>query len=395
MTYIKRDVEMTQKKNSDVLIKLLFSHLTFVITLFLQSSFISLLLAYPAFARSSMTDRPIIAVATNIDKEKKNVNNEKKCMDHKTCEMCEKIYDADNDKIACQKESLNKVNRLSKIYDLLKDGDYEGWDKFFLDEDEENLKYLKDYLNIGDSGIENLIKNHWSEDQLIKFLQLIIDKIQVAEILYNLARGKYLLEKILLAIRNKTDQCIGHNTLNDCDDSPHGHYGRTGYGVDYSSDDDTVNICTEDKNPSWSYTLDHLFPFPKEFIWKKRSFTFLDDDNTSLYDALSCFSLIDKSSSLIAHYNVFSYASIKDNDFIFNMAYDLLNDTCENFDTDENHYEQLCKKVSFCWIHEVNEKQGEKSFRYLDELGYDDDLEGDSGGSNYNQCEPRHFAEFF
>ncbi len=321
----------------------------------------------------------------NSDDDDDDEDDGEKCLGHETCEkICEKIYYAGRDQVDCQEEGRNKVGRLDEIYDLLKTGDSRDLEKIFPDEDGVELDDLEDYLNIGISGVEDLIDenskgdDYWDDiNKLGSVLKWIIDEEDVANVLNGLDDngGHRILEELLDRMEvTKDGDCISKNSL-ACGTSPTinhvNHY-------DYDSNSGQIEICTDNRDPTLKGSVD-----------------LVNGADIQLYDALSC--VYNDLRANGKDQNVFSYASVKNNSIIFNMAYNLLNDICENVDDRDPDHQRACRKALLCWTGVQSEEGDDPNENFFREYVNDhrNDLEKDSGGSDYNQCQPRHFADFF
>ena len=297
-----------------------------------------------------------------------------KCLGHETCEtICERIYDIGRDQVACQEEGINKVSRMDKIYDLLEEGDSRDFEKIFPDEDGVELDDLEDYLEVGISGVEDLIANSWNDGKRFNFLRWIIDEKDVAEVLNGLDDngGHSILEELLVEVRiNGT--CMG-TIYDDCSSSTN-HRGNFAVNTDSNK---RIRICTTDPNN------------------RLRDVIFNTQGDAKVYNALAC--VHGELEANGRSQNVFSYASISNNNVIFDMAYDLLNSICEEVDGSEEDYKRACRKALFCWTGiETLEGYDPNDDFFRDYVSnHRDDLERDSAGSSYNKCEQRHFNEFF
>ena len=298
-----------------------------------------------------------------------------KCLGHETCEdICEEIYDIGRDRVTCQEEGINKVNRMDEVYDLLEGGTSRDFEKIFPGEDGVELDDLEDYLEVGISGLEYLIEDQDGWNNLAKrtnFLKWIIDEEDVAEVLNGLddSRGHRLLEELLLTVVDSRDDCIDPNPALDCTSNDEKNHVEH-YHLDTSAN---IHICTSNGDRS----------------------IVLDAGDSSVYNALAC---VHSALSVNGNrQNVFSYASIRNNDVIFNMAYDLLNSICEEVDGNEENHKIACRKALLCWTGITTLEGVDRDDNFFRDYvsNHLDGLEKDSGGSNYNQCAPRHFDDFF
>ena len=300
-----------------------------------------------------------------------------RCANRETCEeICEEIYDSGGDQVACQDEGINKVSRMDKVHTLLEKGTSRDFEKIFPDEDGVELDDLEDYLEVGVSGVEKLIRgtDGWNDSARINFLRWIIDERDVAEILNGLddSGGHRLLEEVLDEVASS--DCIEDESISCADNTNANNVDN------YQLTSSTINICVSN-NGGTSATRETID---------------LDTaGDAELYNALSCVH-----SSLRANgnsQNVFSYASIRNNNVIFDMAYDLLNSICEEVDDGDPDHKRACRKALLCWTGIKSLEGDDPNDNFFRDYvsNHLDDLERDRGGSNYNQCEPRHFDDFF
>ena len=124
----------------------------------------------------------------------------------------------------------------------------------------------------------------------------------------------------------------------------------------------------------------------------------------ALYDALSCFH------PDITNHNIFSYTAKEENEHIFDLAFELLRDICDEVTESKK---AGCVRALMCWTSwqkacgvsnrgkDCNDKGNHVSLndgdRDLWERAEDhkSSLEKSSGGSNYNECSTGDFADFF
>ena len=302
-----------------------------------------------------------------------------KCLGHETCEeICEDIYDSGRDQVACQEEGINKVSRMDEVYSLLKKGTSRDFEKIFPDEDGVELDDLEDYLEVGISGVENLIEDTWyrsNGEGLKNVLKWIIDEQDVAEILNGLddSGGHLILEELLdKALLKASGICIPS-------------------GVSIAD-----NVCTANDNVSNNYNLNdsgsnaYIQVCYGTGTTVKSLNQLATNSDKMLYKALSC--TYDTLSSNATDQNVFSYASRQGNNVLFEMAYELLDSICK--EVDEVNHQMACRKALFCWTGAQTEATANSDFfdEYVRE--YRDDLEK-NGGAHYDECEPSGFSDFF
>ena len=133
----------------------------------------------------------------------------------------------------------------------------------------------------------------------------------------------------------------------------------------------------------------------------------LSHSDKTLFSALSCFHKIDDDD-----HNIFSYSAQEDNEKIFEMAFNLLRESCEEADLKK----EGCARSLMCWSswqlscfnkgntnqagYNCSQATGHRSDSnntsnlWSDIEDYEDDLEKD-GTSNYNNCTAKGFYSFF
>ena len=306
------------------------------------------------------------------------------CSDRDSCEEeCSKIYEDYGEKTECEDEDVDDVVELGHIYNKLKSGSYSELQDISNNNDDVDTDMLQNYLNIGTSGWIQRI-NCWktganctnptinpSNDKLKATLKWILEEDEIAEIIAEADDGDNILEALLRSMPS----------------------GDTVFPT-YAPATSNINKNTNYSIPTNTNTLeiasaDNPFANPS-----KKTFTFDSDSDTNLYIALSAFHLGISSSG---EQNVFSYAAKQENQPAFDLAYTLLKEACNGGEQDK---EKACLRAMFCWtdLGGAATDPG-SSTAYEDKLNrlvqnHESDLEK-SAGSEYDNCRPSDFDDFF
>ena len=314
------------------------------------------------------------------------------CKGDETCErICAQIYKTFQEKIECMEKGDVKVAKLEKVHDLLMEDFDDAVDlKSNLEEisegDDVDRDDFGDYLEIGGikwiEAIKNgLLGNTASADitpekirnRLIKTLEWFIDddNERAAKILSSADDGDDILEELILKlfeVKGSSDTCMSGSTA-----------------VAPASGDSSADL--------WELLDDDLqigYHYKSEGAVRTVS---LKSKRTKLYDALSClYSDIGSGDQ-----SIFSEAANKDNEVIFDMAFDLLNKVCEDLYREPTLNENVvCRRALFCWVDEKKQEGSPGHFIRDDFVeNKESQLEVSGGQSQYDGCRAQDVWEFF
>lgn len=375
-------------------------------------------------------------------------------------ESCKEIEDCMNDctyiyknhpiaRRSCQNRGYKTVGRLVTIHDRLM-GKNAGEERFRerdqndvksdlndITDDEDGIGHneLKCYLQIGagkyidkledgltDTNLSNDTLKGSAVDRLHETLKWMVEDKETAEILNDLNRGPSILKALLEKLANlrndqfTTDrtgnfkwQCLGENFKN---------YKPNRSGSGYFAETNRVNNIYNKRNNQdldqalWWLDNDSLK------IWHyDRTSTPKGQDGTiqltdsDLFNALSCFHLIDNESN-----NIFTFSANEGNKDMFDMAFYLLNEkSCKDV---KDIKKPGCARALICWSswqkkcyatndegnnggtecdesedHNLDRNNTERLWDMIKNK-YKEKLENE-GPSKYDNCTTKGFYDFF
>jgi len=334
------------------------------------------------------------------------------CGDSESCrDVCEKIYSKFSEQTECHNEGDEKVGRLERVHDLLMgeigrydddDDDGNGIDDVFetdrnvrdllddleiISDSEEDLRPvdLEYYLEIGASKYILAIENNLGVDEdslLVTTLKWMIDNKDISRNLEDVNDGSKILKQILRQIKDKTpsNHCVSDSTAN----TP------------------SLNVATHthlwklETSPEPDLFISYRKPTADPKVAIVKNIRFSNVKYANFYDALSCFNLYDE-------HNIFSYAAEIGNNTIFNMAFNLLDNTCNKLSSTYRSKQPVCARAMICWtawIKANSNRDGENppltSGDYWDMAKkHRNKLENSSNNSHYNKCAAKDFGMFF
>ena len=319
------------------------------------------------------------------DDEDDDEDDGDKCRGNESCErVCEAIYEDYSEKTNCMDEGELQVGRLEKVYNLLmkegRDADDVESDLQELSAGEEDvdINHFEDYLKIGSAEWIRAIKaglgNGDNNSNLIELLKWFVKDKEVAEIISEVDDGKKVLEELLL----KMSSNLG-NTSTDCMRGSSASGGSNGGDVVGLW---AINIVDHELNIAY-YSGSGSGPTVGDILLKSK--------HTELYDALSCMYSDIKS----GNHNIFSVAENENNQVLFDMAFDLLDEVCEDLYKNPTHEEDVaCRRALLCWTAEQRESTSESGFVGRDFVE-NKSSELSTSESGYNNCRADAFADFF
>ena len=348
-----------------------------------------------------------------------------RCKGNESCEqICESIYDKWGAIRSCMDRGDETVAKLQAIHDILMgkkagktDADNRSASeverelaKIKDDDDDEDVDHddLKCYLQIGYqkyiSQIEKGLKpsdntdNNGKRVNLIATLKwLVEDDKEAAEVMVNVKAGDNILEALLLKLaEGPGDAKPTTFASTDCID-----------GNNYTqSIAESVIISGNIQRDIWWIDGNQIgIRYFKNSAGVNGLITLDSTEDKDLYNALSCFHAGD-----INNQNIFVYATEEKNQHILDLAFDLLMNICNKVE-DPSNKKAGCARALMCWSawqSECNVRgnhissgtctsgEPEGNTQFWKELSdHESQLEKSSGGSNYDECEARRFADFF
>ena len=354
------------------------------------------------------------------------------CKDDEACAaVCELIYEGDGSGYrSCRNRGDETVmDRLVKVHDILmgkgagttravtRSGSQVSDDLNKIKDDDDEDDYdvdhddLKCYLQIGSQKYINEINKQTDIEVLIETLKwLVEDDKESAKIIYGLHAGDDILEALLLKMRELKSDGTSDGGKRGCIDaeSPDWNSGGTP-GLN-----NRPGISSTENRNIWDLDISA----EEIIIWHgKSSFTqgkieLENEQDTKLYSALSC--IYEKTSNQ----DIFSYSAEHDNQYMFDLAFDLLVYICDDVEKPRGHENIACARALLCrsdWRAENGGRfdhgaldvasggTGEKHPNKKGDLWEEHAERGEnkkyltksSGGSEYNECRLKDFADFF
>lgn len=316
------------------------------------------------------------------------------CKGNEKCErICEQIYTEYAERHRCVDEGDKKVERLKKIHDLLIAPGETRSSKALLrdlekiseadEEDDSNTAIrvvdLRYYLGIGKTKYVEAINNNLgdsTDELLITALKWIIDNKKVAEVISKADKKEKILEALLVRIA-----AVG--------------------GVDCMESENTVSAAgaKSQQIDLWSLKVSSK-TITVAYFADTYPITFDNSEKVKVYNALSCLVLN------FSNRTVFSYAARKDNSFVFDMAFEILEEVCEDVKK-INDRPIACAKTMMCWtawmeanvskaigVSRPNPPSDASSDFWDMAEEHKDKLKKDSG-SDFDDCTAGAFSDFF
>lgn len=376
--------------------------------------------------------------------------------DHYCSATCENIYKGSQRATrSCKDRGDKTVDFLQEVHDRLM-GDDAGRPKFkdrspsdiredleAITDDDDDVGHdeLKCYLQIGsgkyidwlkagltDDSVSSDTEKDQAGDRLKETLRWIVEDQETANVLADLNSGSEILQALLETLAGYYDNS-GSTDKGDkradsrciADDGYYHNRPQTPYDQDRDGTVDDVpknnnihkkrNQAELDQALWWFKNGDLKIWYQSEDnngndIGKEGEIEIRESDK-NLFSALSCFHKIDSDD-----HNIFSYSAQEDNDKIFEMAFNLLIESCEETDLKK----EACARSLMCWSSwqlscfnkgqprhagyecaeaaEHRSDSNNTSNLWSDIEDYEDELEKD-GSSNYNNCTAKGFYSFF
>ena len=379
----------------------------------------------------------------NDEPEKCDQDEGEPCRDDEYCEgTCERIYTNQTSVRSCKDRGDETVGMLETVHNRLmgKNAGYDGFkdrdqnrvkddlQEITDDEDDIGHEELECYLQIGSSKYIDKIKDGLTDDdtnednaagRLHETLNWMVTDKETAKVLHELDKGHLILQAMLEKLSDLRTGAGGTRPDYLClEDSGFGNKnasvdrptGASGWQLkrkeniydnrNQGSLDQALWWLNNDYLKIWYYNISGR-------VGKEGEIKVEDKD---LYNALSCFHLINGENN-----NIFTFSANKENKFIFEIAFDLLNNiSCEDL---EKEKKPGCTRALMCWsswqknCHETNrnhqggpdcgESNGHTNDRHNTENlwnmlrdNHRSNLEND-GPSKYDHCTTRGFSDFF
>lgn len=261
-------------------------------------------------------------------------DKEEGCRGYEQCEdICEDIYDESWE--ACSRESSGTVTRLQKVFNRLKSSraSRTKFDEISEEDGGITLDDFKKYLEIGVDGwieqIEEDSSNKYENGAAKEAILWLAEEGSVAEILANLTEDGSDVLEALLEKANLPSCFFGSN--------PAGEY-EVGGELKLRMGGSQLQVIT----------IGGAFADPDIEV---------EIDNSRdkrLYELLSCRTDVnvdvDGDDNPDNDPDVFSLAADEDNEHLFNLAFDLLDEVCQESNLDSRQAERIaiCRRVMMC-----------------------------------------------
>ena len=313
------------------------------------------------------------------------------CKGNETCErVCEHIYKAFSEQRECMEKGDVKVAKMEKVHDLLME-DFDDEDELkrnlekISEEEDIDRDDFGDYLEVGGTKWEEAIKDGLpgktaaddssfnaaaKQERLIVTLKWLIEDEdeRAAKILSSEDAGDDILKALL-------------NTLASY--SP---------GACLSGESVTAPADRNAKTDLWKVDKSQSRLEIGYFYNSEAGNGIVEFDNstdTDLYDALSCHYGGDMSNR-----NVFSYAVYRENETLFDMAFELLDNICEDIKGKVQDREEACGRALMCytaWKEHGSDPDDASAVwdmaeKHKSKLG---------GSVDYRKCNAESFADYF
>jgi len=265
--------------------------------------------------------------STEADDEEEEDDDEEdyeECRGFEACEdVCELIYNESWQE--CSELDSDEVNELQRIHSRLKSSNDPIQAKLIEISEEKNevdLNAFEEYLHIGIDGWLKQIDGYdtkegnnvagYSQSQAQEVLHWLAEEKKVAETLADEEGGSRVLEALLNRVSGST-----------CWDSG----SKIAGGVTFELDSTSRNIRVSNSVLTVTVQID-------------------SDTHFDLYKKLSCPDVDESGSGL----DIFSLAAYEDNRYLFDMAFDLVDDVCQdsNLISGEEEKEDICRRALMC-----------------------------------------------
>ena len=373
----------------------LFSLIVFSFSLFLISLTLSLFTSCTGSSTSSLAATTTTATTgsrttsgdtappaeVKCDKESDDSTN--MCSERDSCaDTCKEIYDSARERSECEELSIRQVGELDEVFELLSK-DIDDLEKLSDEEDDYKLEHLQCYLSIGGKGwIEAIDSSSFGSnasrkaESAKKTLEWIADNNKVAAMLTGDTNDgveivEELLKKMYAAASLNTDDAISQSTPVNANDGTRKGDDETEdlWGLTINSNNGVLKIETfDDGSPDEStITLD-------------------SGEDAKLYDALSYLNFDSDN-------NIFALATDERNPNLFDLAFSLLDEVCNEAKDDEDHERIVCKKALLCWTYQHTTEEVWETIEEIDDINNNtnrQDALGDFGDSSDCKAEEFH-----
>ena len=384
----------------------LFSLIVFSFSLFLISLTLSLFTSCTGSSTNSLAATATTATTgsrttagdtappVEVKCDKDDDDTSKVCSDSDNCEdTCDEIYDSAREESECEELTTRQVGYLEDVYELLVDktGDLE---KLSEEKGDYKLEHLQCYLSIGGKGWIKAIKTDETssnDDEALSsaeakdILEWIAEEKKVAAMLTGDTNdGVEIVEELLLKML------------------PDLQSGGTIYSTP-STGDKTIKTTTQitegntsSKTKEGLWKLDHS---TKKILIRTHDSTAsteeieLDNvEDAELYDALSYRNLDSDNND-----NIFSLATDENNPNLFDLAFSLLDEVCNEAKDDDEDERIACKRAILCWTNQLTDEDIWETIEDIDDINDNNDRQDalDDNFGDEDDCEARDFAELF
>ena len=267
-------------------------------------------------------------------------DKEQGCRGYEQCEdICEDIYDESWE--ACSKESSETVTSLQKVFNRLKStrADRSEFDEISEEEGGITLDDFRKYLELGADGwleqiedADNGSSDGYEPSVAQDAIHWLAEEEDVAEILADMAEdGSEILEALL----DKANRDMSGNRV-PCFWSGATNKAKITNESEFQFSTSTIQIFVVnssnavDTNPTVTVKIDN-------------------DRDADLYDLLSC---QDVGGNSAGKDDIFSLAADENNEYLFNLAFDLLDEVCRdsNLKSLQSEREAICRRAMMCVV---------------------------------------------
>ena len=315
---------------------------------------------------STTTPPPPAEVQCNKDRDD---DGSEVCSEDDGCKgICDEIYDRAGEKGECKKLTSQQGYELDEIYDLLIEVD--DLEKLSDEKEDYELDHLKCYLSIGGSGWIKKIEDDLDPREAINTIEWIAENDDVAAILTGDTNdGKEIVEALLLKILPEYSSGNSQASIDETIATI-----STFENADNDSDKDGLWKIDTSNQKLEIYTATTGLP-------KQIEFDSIED--VRIFEALSYLKFNND--------NIFSFAADESNPNLFDLAFNILNDVCE--DTGDEDESTACRKALLCWTDEHSNEDIWDMIEEIDDINGNDERQDALGGKAFNDCTAEEFAE--
>lgn len=276
--------------------------------------------------------------STEDDEGRDDDDDYDECRGFEACEdVCELIYNESWQE--CSEQDSDEVNELQRVHSRLKASSLSRAKLIEISEEEGDveLNAFEEYLEIGVDGWLKQIDGYdtkegnavlgYNDVKAQEVISWLAEEEHVAKILAKVDGGSRVLEALLY--KANSDACFWE--------------GGSSTSAQYSSRTITFSSNSSEREIEISGNGVNI------------DIEIEDSGHFELYDLLSCVDVGNSST------DIFSLAADEDNRYLFDLAFDLLDDVCEDshLRTGQEESEEICRRVMMCVV--AIEKEGRDS----------------------------------